>query len=101
MLKPGMLLSVTITSKTRMAPAVPELSLVREGETSFVYIVGSDLKVKRSPVKTGARDGNLVEVIEGLEVGDKIVTEGVVKLSDGATVRTGKAKGGNKSNQAR
>jgi membrane fusion protein (multidrug efflux system) len=92
MLKPGMLLSVTIMSKTRTSAAVPELSLVREGDMSFVYTVGADLKVKRSPVVTGTRDGNLVEVIEGLKVGDKIVTEGVVKLSDGATVRTGPAK---------
>jgi membrane fusion protein (multidrug efflux system) len=45
-------------------------------------------------VKTGGRDGNLVEIISGLKVGDKIVTEGVVKLSDGAKVRTGKAKAG-------
>ncbi|MES2782134.1 MAG: efflux RND transporter periplasmic adaptor subunit [Pseudomonadota bacterium] len=101
MLKPGMLLSVTIMSKTRTAPAVPELSLVREGDTSFVYTVGSDLKVKRTPVVTGTRDGSLVEVIEGLEVGDKIVTEGVVKLSDGATVRTGPAKAGGGPAKAR
>lgn len=101
LLKPGMLLSVTITSKMRTAPAVPELSLVREGESSFVYTVGSDLKVKRTPVKTGARDGNLVEVIEGLKAGERIVTEGVVKLSDGATVRTGKAKGDASPKQAR
>ncbi|MFN3620372.1 efflux RND transporter periplasmic adaptor subunit [Sphingorhabdus sp.] len=94
MLKPGMLLSVTITSNTRTAPAVPELSLVREGDTSFVYTVGTDLKVKRTPVKTGARDGKFVEVVEGINVGDKIVTEGIVKLSDGATVRTGPAKAG-------
>ena len=92
MLKPGKLLSVTIASKNRTAPAVPELSLVREGDTSFVYTVGSDLKVKRTPVKTGTRDSNLVEVVEGLTAGTKIVTEGVVKLSDGATVRTGPAK---------
>jgi len=101
LLKPGMLLSVTIMSKTRAAPAVPELSLVREGDTSFVYTVGSDLKVKRTPVKTGTRDGNLVEIIEGLNVGDKIVTEGVVKLSDGTTVRTGPAKASGGSAKAR
>jgi membrane fusion protein, multidrug efflux system len=101
MLKPGMLLSVTIASKNRTAPAVPELSLVREGNTSFVYMVGPDLKVKRTPVVTGTRDGNLVEVTQGLKVGDKIVTEGVVKLSDGATVRTGPAKGGGAAAKAR
>jgi membrane fusion protein (multidrug efflux system) len=93
-LKPGMLLSVTITSKTRTAPAVPELSLVREGDVSFVYMLDADQKAKRIEVKTGGRDGNLVEIISGLKVGDKIVTEGVVKLSDGAKVRTGKAKAG-------
>ncbi len=93
-LKPGMLLSVTITSKTRTAPAVPELSLVREGDVSFVYTLDADQKAKRIEVKTGTRDGNLVEIIDGLKVGDQIVTEGVVKLSDGAKVRTGKAKSG-------
>lgn len=89
-LKPGMLMSVILDSRARTSVAVPELALVREGESSFVYIVGSDQKAKRLPVTTGGRDGNLVEIIEGLTAGDKIVTEGVVKLTDGATVRTGK-----------
>ena len=100
-LKPGMLLSVTIASKNRTAPAVPELSLVREGDTSFVYTVGPDLKAKRTPVITGTRDGNLVEIIQGIEVGDNIVTEGVVKLSDGTTVRTGPAKASGASAKSR
>ena len=43
-LKPGMLLSVTIESKARTAPAVPELALVREGNSSFVYVVSRDQK---------------------------------------------------------
>lgn len=93
MLKPGMLLSVTIESNARTAPGVPELALVREGDTSFVYIIGKDKKAKRVPVKTGIRDGALVEIVEGLAAGDRIVTEGVVKLSDGAKVRTGKSGG--------
>jgi membrane fusion protein (multidrug efflux system) len=93
LLKPGMLLSVTIASKARFAPAVPELALVREGDTSFVYLIGPDMKAKRMAVKTGARDGNLVEIIDGLKVGDRIVTEGVVKLSEGAKVRTSKGDG--------
>lgn len=101
MLKPGMLLSVTIESKARTAPAVPELSLVREGDSSFVYVIGSDQKAKRLPVKTGGRDGNLVEIVDGLQAGDRIVTEGVVKLSDGAKVRTGRAPAGGGQAKAR
>ncbi len=91
-LKPGMLMSVTIASGMRTSVAVPELALVREGDASFVYVVGKDNKAMRLPVKTGGRDGNLVEITDGLAVGDAIVTEGVVKLTDGATVRTGKQK---------
>lgn len=87
-LKPGMLMTVTIASNPRTALAVPELALVREGDTSFVYTLDSQQKAKRIPVKTGARDGNLVEILEGLKAGDQIVSEGVVKLSDGAQVRT-------------
>lgn len=87
MLKPGMLVNVTIESNPRTALAVPELSLVREGDTSFVYVIDAEQKAKRIPVKTGARDGALVEVVEGLKPGQKIVTDGVVKLSDGAKVR--------------
>lgn len=94
LLKPGMLLSVTIESNARTSPAVPELALVREGDTSFVYTIGKDQKAKRVPVKTGIRDGTLVEIVEGLAAGDRIVTEGVVKLSDGAKVRTGKSASG-------
>lgn len=93
-LKPGMLLSVTIESNARTAPAVPELALVREGDTSFVYTIGKDQKAKRVAVKTGIRDGQLVEITGGLEAGDRIVTEGVVKLSDGVKVRTGKSANG-------
>ncbi len=91
MLKPGMLLTVTISSNARTAAAVPELALVREGDTSFVYTVDAQQKAKRVLVKTGARDGNLVEITEGLAAGDSIVSEGVVKLSDGAKVRLKKA----------
>jgi membrane fusion protein (multidrug efflux system) len=93
MLKPGMLMTVNIESDARTAVAVPELALVREGNTSFVYTIDAKQKARRTAVKTGARDGNLVEIVEGLAAGDRIVSEGVVKLSDGAQVRL-KAAGG-------
>jgi membrane fusion protein, multidrug efflux system len=89
-LKPGMLMSVTIDSRARTSVAVPELALVREGDSSFVYVIGQDNKAKRMPVETAGRDGNWIEITGGLKAGDVIVVEGVVKLTDGATVRTQK-----------
>ncbi|MBL0923303.1 MAG: efflux RND transporter periplasmic adaptor subunit [Sphingomonadaceae bacterium] len=101
LLKPGMLLNVTISSGARTSPAVPELALIREGDQSFVYTVGKDGKAKRLPVTTGGRDGTLVEITDGLAAGDRIVTEGVVKLSEGATVRTGPQRGGGPAKSAK
>jgi membrane fusion protein, multidrug efflux system len=86
-LKPGMLLSVTLQSRVRTAVAVPELALVREGDGRFVYTVDKDNKAKRIAISTGGNNGNLIEVTQGLNPGDKIVTEGVVKLSEGTKVR--------------
>ncbi|MEK6636842.1 MAG: efflux RND transporter periplasmic adaptor subunit [Pseudomonadota bacterium] len=86
-LKPGMLLSVALQSRVRSALAVPELALVREGDGRYVYTVDKDGKAKRVSVSTGGKDGNRIEVTQGLIPGDKIVTEGVVKLSEGAKVR--------------
>lgn len=94
-LRSGMLLRVRIEAAARTAPAVPELALVGQGEESFVYVLGAEDKVKRTPVKTGIRQGGFVEILEGVASGTKIVTEGVVKLSDGMAVMTGKGgKGG-------
>lgn len=86
-LKPGMLLTVAVESAAREAPGVPELAVVGEGERRFVYVLGNDMTVKRTEVKTGAKQDGLVEIVSGLRVGQRIVTEGVVKLSDGQKVR--------------
>lgn len=89
-LKPGMLLTVAIEAAARTAPAVPELALVGEGEQSFVFTI-VDGKAKRVPVRTGLRQDGLVEIVEGLKPGQRVVTEGVVKIADGQPVRTGGA----------
>ncbi|PZU10881.1 efflux RND transporter periplasmic adaptor subunit [Sphingomonas sp.] len=85
-LKPGMLLTVGIEAATRKAMAVPELAVVGDGSDRYVYVVGADLKAKRTPVTTGLHDDGLIE-IKGLPADARIITEGVVKVADGQTVR--------------
>lgn len=87
-LKPGMLLTVAIEAQARTAPAVPELAVVGEGEQSFVFIIENG-KAKRVPIRTGLRQNGLVEVTQGLKPGQRVVTEGVVKIAEGQQVRTG------------
>lgn len=65
-LKPGMLLSVALQSRVRTAVAVPELAMVREGDGRFVYMIDKDGKARRITVSTSGRDGNLIEVTQGI-----------------------------------
>ncbi len=85
-LKPGMLLSVGIETAPRMSLSVPELAVVGEGDSRFVYLIEKE-QAKRVRVRTGVRSGGRVEILEGLRPGQQVVTEGVVKLSDGMKVR--------------
>ena len=91
-LKPGMLLTVRIETAPRMSLSVPELAVVGEGDSRFVYVVGPDGTAKRRQVRTGLRQEGRIEVLEGLQPGQKVVTEGVVKVSEGMKVRLAGAR---------
>lgn len=86
-LRPGMLLTVTIEQSPRMALSVPELAVIGEGEDRFVYTVGEDGRARRTPVRTGTRMGGRMEIVAGLRPGQRVITEGVVKVADGMEVR--------------
>lgn len=85
-LKPGMLLTVSVMARQRQSLSVPELSVVGDGDERFVFIV-EDRTAKRTKVGTGIRQDGRVEILSGVKPGQKVVTEGVVKLTDGVTVR--------------
>jgi len=91
-LRPGMLLTVTIENTPRVALSVPELSVIGEGENRFVYTVDPQGRARRIAVRTGVRTGGRVEIIAGLRPGQRVVTEGVVKLADGMPVRLAGAR---------
>jgi membrane fusion protein (multidrug efflux system) len=70
------------------ALTVPEEALMPSGADQYVYKV-VDGKVTRVQVKTGLRRGSQVEVTQGLQAGDVVVTAGQIKLREGAAVRIG------------
>ena len=65
---------------------VSEEALVAEGARSYVFVV-ADAKAERRAVKTGQREVGFVEVTEGIEAGEMVVTRGLQRLRDGADVR--------------
>src|SRR5690606_9580885 len=52
----------------------------------FVYVVDEQNKTRIQAVKTGRVDGRRIEILSGVSVGEKAVTEGTDRLRDGATV---------------
>ena len=84
-LLPGMLLSVQVQARERQALVVPEKSIVQSVGDSFVF-VAEDGKASRRPVVLGRRAFGSVEVVEGLEPGELVIHEGVIRLRDGIPI---------------
>ena len=92
LLRPGMLLTVTIENQPRLALSVPELAVIGEGDGRFVYIVDAQGRAQRKPVRAGARLAGRVGILAGLRPGQRVVTEGVGKVADDMPVRLAGAR---------
>jgi membrane fusion protein (multidrug efflux system) len=85
-LRPGMLLTVAVLTAEHEALVVPEGAVFQVQNRAYVYRVDGDV-VRQQEIDVGGRRFGVVEVLGGLDEGDAIVVEGIVKLRDGARVR--------------
>lgn len=85
LLRPEMFADATIqTSEDSNAPAVPQQAVIYEGEQARVWVMRSDRSVALRPVRLGReRDGRL-EVLSGLNVGERVVTRGALFIDRAA-----------------
>jgi multidrug efflux system membrane fusion protein len=84
---PGQFTDVTLMAGTRNnVVLVPAQAVTPGAEGEFVYIIRPDSTVEYRLVKTGPRQDGHVVVESGLEGGEKIVLDGHLRLSPGATV---------------
>lgn len=85
-LKPGMFVRVAVTLENRPnAVIVPETAIWPQGKDSFVF-KAVDGKAALTRIDLGVRRPGEVEVLTGLAAGDIVITEGQMKLRDGAPV---------------
>ena len=69
------------------ATVVPSAAVQRGAEGTYAFVVKADNTVEVRPVKIGVTEGNLVAVNQGLNPGEKVVTDGQDKLQAGSRVR--------------
>ena len=89
-LLPGMVASVRFISEGKEATdskMVPVTAVQRQADGSlFVWTVDKQKAAHRTTVTIGQTEGNYVLIKSGLDAGDRIVTEGYQKLSEGTKV---------------
>ncbi len=95
-LKPGMLASLDLILQRREnSVVIPETAVVRmmDNDRGMIFIVDSNSVAQMKPVKFGVRMSKQVEILEGLQGGEKVVVEGTQKIGPGTKVKFAPAEG--------
>ena len=87
LLKSGGSGSVVVKHTNNSAVVIPKSCTVELQNKIFIYVVGNDNKVKYTEITVEPQnDGNNYIVTGGIKAGEKYVTNGVTKLTDGAQI---------------
>ena len=86
LLRAGMFLTVTLLKQNIEALMVPEEAIVPERSKQFVWVVGDDSLAEQREVRTGRRRPGEVEILDGLQAGERVIVEGVQKARAGEPV---------------
>ncbi|MTV39695.1 efflux RND transporter periplasmic adaptor subunit [Duganella radicis] len=95
---PSQFVNVRLELRTiKDATMVPVTALRHGNNGDFVYVLKEDKTVTVRPVKRGAATVDKVQITEGLQLGEQVITEGADRLKEGAKVTLpgqGGGKGG-------
>jgi cobalt-zinc-cadmium efflux system membrane fusion protein len=84
-LKPEMFASFRIlTSEATQSPAIPQAAVIYEGDAAHVWVVTADGLLTFRSIHAGRSNDGLVEVIDGLKAGERVVTRGGLFIDQAA-----------------
>lgn len=81
----GMFMNMELTLETRRSVAVPEIAVVNVGEEAFVYVPEGG-EARERAVRVGLYRDGAVEIVEGIEAGETVITSSLQSISDGAAI---------------
>lgn len=93
-MKPGTSVQLSMVAKSVSdALVVPTASLLTAADgTVSVMVAGNDGHAHQTTVRTGIRQGDQVQIVEGLHAGDKVVSTGAYGLPDNSKITTASAQ---------
>ncbi|HLH04758.1 MAG TPA: MdtA/MuxA family multidrug efflux RND transporter periplasmic adaptor subunit [Bryobacteraceae bacterium] len=84
---PNQFVNVRLALDVRKNVLIVPADAIQRGPTgTFVYVVRSDNTVAVRSVKVGLTEGDSVSIDDGLQAGDRVVTDGAEKLNEGMKV---------------
>lgn len=86
--QPGQLCRVILHTAEQIRQVIPFVALRRDNIGEYVFIIDENNQVVRRDIHTGLRIADRIEVLEGLEDGQRVVTRGFLGLKPGNAVRT-------------
>ena len=84
---PGSLLEIEIFYNEKDALSIPDTSVMYEGSKKFIYKIVENNMIKKIEIETGIRNTGNLEVLSGINEGDKVVAEGLTKIRPGMKVK--------------
>jgi multidrug efflux pump subunit AcrA (membrane-fusion protein) len=87
-IRAGMFATVSlVTNARRDVPVIPREAVINTYGSWLVFVVDDRNTARRRTITLGLENENSIEVLEGLELGDRVVSAGQNFLSDGDPVR--------------
>jgi multidrug efflux system membrane fusion protein len=85
---PGQFVDLRISvDRLKAVPVIPSAAVQRSAEGAWVYVVGDDATARRRPIELTRQDETRAVIASGLADGEKVVTTGFARLTDGAAVQ--------------
>jgi membrane fusion protein (multidrug efflux system) len=94
LLVPGQFVRVRVEGIAALdATSIPRRAVMSGAQGSFVWVVGNGDAVALRPVTLAGESGDRALIAGGLQAGERVVTEGVLKVRPGAKVKVAAAAG--------
>jgi RND family efflux transporter MFP subunit len=87
----GLFVRVRIPVGQKEVILVPEKAIVQKGQLTGVYVVDDHGVVTYRLIRTGMVYADGTEIISGLALGDRVITDGIERAKDGGIVAGGTA----------
>lgn len=84
---PGQLCRVELNTHAARRVVIPYAALRRDTDSEYVFVLDAESRVQRVDVQSGLRLADRIEIMQGLQDGQQVVTRGFLGLSSGKQVQ--------------